>query len=126
MPVVNIQEFNLVSIYVDCFDECFRFYTEILGFKKTREMGTGVLLQVGDTLCVYLEGGYKPVTHGKELTETCTCICVSTLEGLKKSYEELKSAGVKILGEYAEFSKDFHMFRIQDPSGNILEFAGRP
>ena len=53
-------------------------------------------------------------------------LCFSPTEGLKKSWDRIKEAGIATFGEYEVLSDDFHMFRIADPSGNLIEFAGKP
>lgn len=125
MSTIKIKDFNLCTLYVDHFDENLKFYTEILGMKKIRDMEPGVLLSANDQLTIYLEGGREPgPTAGME--GPCTSICFSTEEGIKTSYEKLKDAGVRMVGKYFDFGPEFHMFRIADPSGNIIEFAGKP
>lgn len=126
MALLGISSFNVVAVYVDNFDKAFRFYTEVLGFEKKQDMGPGVLLELKDQLSLYLEGGRKPRPENSEGTLPECVLCFSTNEGLKASFENLKEAGVEIFGEYEEFTPEFHMFRLCDPAGNLIEFAGKP
>lgn len=125
MGVVKLKEFNLPEVYVVDLDESIKFYTEVLGMKIERNLFDGVLLRATPDCIVYMEGGRNP--HGVDpATTACTCMCFSTSEGLRESYDKLVDAGVSIVTHYTEFSEYFHMFRIADPSGNVIEFAGRP
>jgi hypothetical protein len=45
---------------------------------------------------------------------------------VKDAFEKLADAEVKIVSDYEEFSPDFAFFRIADPDGNKIEFAGKP
>lgn len=124
MSLLEIEEFNIATIYVDDLAESMKFYTEILGFKKDFDNGPGVCLKVDNVLSIYLEGG-----HAKRNIADKTAfmsICLYPKGGLKAAWEKLTKAEVKTVGEYEEFGETFGMFRIQDPSGNIIEFAGKP
>lgn len=124
MAVIRISDFNLPTVYVDDFEKALAFYTGVLGFTKARDMTPGVLLQITPDLVMYLEGGRQPVAASE--TGACTCMCFSTEEGITESYRRLQEAGVRMIGEYLEFGPELHMFRIADPAGNVIEFAGKP
>jgi len=125
MGIIELKEFNVCAVYADDFEASFKFYTDILGMKKSRDMGSGVLLQAGDEMTIYLEGGRKERKSPGEKYPS-VALCFSTVEGIKASYGRLKEANVRILGDYMEFNPDFHMFICLDPSGNLVEFAGKP
>lgn len=126
MPVVGLARFETVAIYVEDLEKALKFYTEILGFEKKRAMGPGCLLELKGQLSLYLEGDRKPRIK-KDIGNIPECVlCFSTDEGLKESWNRLKKAGVETFGDYEALSDDFHMFRITDPSGNLIEFAGKP
>lgn len=126
MSIVGLARFETVAIYVVDFEKALKFYTEILGFEKIRNMGPGCLLELKGQLSLYLEGGRKPRIKKDIGTVPACVLCLSTTEGLKESWNRLKKAGVETFGDYEALSDDFHMFRIADPSGNLIEFAGKP
>jgi predicted enzyme related to lactoylglutathione lyase len=125
MAIIKLDEFNLPTVYVDDFEKNLAFYMDILGMTKEYDMEPGIVLRATKDCVMYLEGGREPVAV-KPSEKTEVSLCFSTVEGLKKSYEALKAAKVTLVGEYMEFAPEFHMFRIADPAGNTIEFAGKP
>ena len=101
------------------------FYIGTLGMKKIKEMGDGVLLQALGDLTIYLEAG-RTTAAADPISGPVSCMCFSLEEGIQASYETLKKAGVPMVGHYFDFGPEFHMFRVADPSGNVIEFAGKP
>ncbi len=124
MGLIQIQDFNLPAVYVDDFPLGLRFYTEVLGFTKERDLPPGVLLRITKDLVLYLEGGRRPVTE--PALHARTSLRFSTAEGMRASYQRLREAGVRMVGEYMAMSPERHLFRIADPAGNVIEFAGKP
>ena len=51
------------------------------------------------------------------------CLGVASVKG---AAESLEAAGVTLVSAYQEFGPQFGMFRIADPDGNVIEFAGAP
>jgi hypothetical protein len=47
-------------------------------------------------------------------------------DSVREAYETLKEAGVKFVEDYNQSTDTFAMFRIADPDGNVIEFAGKP
>jgi catechol 2,3-dioxygenase-like lactoylglutathione lyase family enzyme len=125
MPAIQLKGLNLPAIYVNDLKEALNFYVDILGMEKLRDLGPGVLLKATPDCIIYLESG-KIKSPNTKFDKSCVCLCFETNEGVRASYMNLQNAGVEMIGEYHEFDLDFHLFRIADPSGNIIEFAGKP
>ncbi len=129
MKNIKLKDLNVVGIYVENLDEALKFYVELLGMKKIRKLGSGWLLRadglVNGDLSIYIEGGRKRTNPNTDpLTESGLTLCFSTVEGIKNTYEKLKAANVKMVGEYQDYGEEYHMFSCVDPSGNIIEFSG--
>lgn len=124
MSVIEIEDLNIIAIYVSDLERAIRFYTEILGFKKDYDNGPGVCLKVENVLSIYLEGGYSK--KNDDHRQACVAMCLNPKGGLRGAWEKLKNSDVQTVGEYEEFGDQFSMFRIQDPDGNVIEFAGKP
>ena len=54
------------------------------------------------------------------------CMCLNPKGGIKAAFAALEKHGVTMIGEYMDLAPTFHMFRIADPAGNVIEFAGEP
>lgn len=114
---------QVVAIYVTDLDRARRFYADLLGFEDRGELSPGRLLKSGD-LTLYLEGGRKPGSPaGMELPTTSLCFDSASI---RRAYETLRAAEVPVVEEYREHSPEFAMFRVADPDGNVVEFAGHP
>ena len=75
-------------------------------------------------MTLYHEAGRK--NRGAEsrgFSEFSPCFATASV---KQAYELLKSAGVTIVEEYQEYAPTFALFKIADPDGNLIEFAGQP
>lgn len=125
MSLVTLKDFNLATVYVTDFEKAQQFYRETLGMKLIKKMGDGVLLRATEDLSIYLEGGRKD-RAADPLHGTSTSLCFWPEGGVKAASERFKAAGMVLVGKYDEFGPDFHMFRIADPCGNVIEFAGKP
>ena len=125
MSLIKVQDFNVATVYVDDFEEGLKFYTEVLGIEKTVPQGPGVLLNANNQLTIYLEGGRQKKSDALSQTPE-TCLCFWPECGVKKAYELMKEAGVTLVGEYMDCGETFHMYRCADPSGNVIEIAGKP
>lgn len=124
MSLITIEALNIITVYVDDLAEAIKFYTEVLGFEKDFDNEPGICLKVENVLSIYLEGGYpkKDVNEKK----AAMSICLSPKGGLRAAWTKLKAANAPTIGEFEEFGETFSMFRMQDPSGNLIEFAGKP
>ncbi|MFZ5952595.1 MAG: VOC family protein [Candidatus Rifleibacteriota bacterium] len=124
MSLIEIQDFNIVAVYVDDLAEAVKFYTEILGFRKDFDMDPGVCLKIENVLSIYLEGGYSRKDPEQKTAQVSFCLFPAG--GIRNAWQKIKESPVKKIGEYSEFENQFAMFRIADPAGNIIEFAGKP
>lgn len=126
MSTVQISGLNVVSIYVSDLERAKAFYEQHLGFEDTgEEMPPGILMRAGDVM-IYLEGGRQP-RKVSDQSEAEVAVCFSTVRNsVHKVCDLLSAAGVKIAYPYREFTSHFAMFRITDPDGNLIEFAGHP
>ncbi len=116
-----------LAIYVTDLERAKKFYTEILGFMVSVELGPNLcfLESKSSEIQIYMEGGKKPVSIDNQ-----TCRLSFFLQAEKpvsKVYAAFKAAGVKLLQEKPEFvGDDTYCFQFEDPDGNIIEVAGKP
>lgn len=126
MALVKINGLNVAAAYVTDLNGAVAFYSELLGFEKAKDMSPGVLLySKGADLTLYLEAGReaRPTAGGKF---PHLSVCFNAEEGVKQALEKLEKTGVKIVLRYGDFNGSFAGFQFEDPSGNVLEFAGKP
>lgn len=120
------KSIRALAIYVSDMERAKRFYTEILGFKISAELGPNLcfLESTSDNIHIYLQGGNKPTSIDKK-----TCRLSFFLQAEKsasETYAFLKSAGVKLLQTAPELvGDDTSCFQFEDPDGNIIEVAGK-
>ncbi len=123
MDNVCVKGLQVLSAYVSDLDKSVKFYTEILGFNQIGKVSPGLTLRSGD-ITLYLEPGRQSkVAEPVKYSEFSPCF---ETESVKETHRILKDLGVSILEDYQEFSSDFAMFKIIDPDGNVIEFAGNP
>lgn len=123
MATTNVRDLNVLAIYVTDLARSETFYREHLGFEKCEDMEPGILMKSGE-VTLYIEACRK-TERGAERASAEFSPCFAT-DSIKDSYEALKAAGVSISAEYQEFAPTFAFFRISDPDGNLIEFAGKP
>jgi lactoylglutathione lyase len=123
MSLIKCLGVEVVAIYVSDLEEAKNFYCQRLGFIESQKMDPGVVLKAGDTT-FYLEGG-RTKRSGQSLQEAETCVCLA-VESIQSAFQTLDDNEVTIVTPYKEYSPDFAMFRISDPAGNVIEFAGKP
>ncbi|MBN2053837.1 VOC family protein [bacterium] len=123
MPTINVRDLNVLAVYASNFQRSVAFYTDHLGFEKVEDMPPGILMKAGAVM-LYIEAGkvVEPET-GPSPGGFCPCFAV---DSVKESYQALREAGVRISTPYQEFGPAFALFRITDPDGNVIEFAGSP
>lgn len=119
---MHIRELGHVVLYVSNLERSANFYRDTLGFREIfREVGAAAF-SGGRTHheLLLLEVGVEPQKKGMEpgLYHIGFKIGDST-EELKKAYEELKAAGVGIVGMSDHGVT--HSLYILDPDGNELE-----
>jgi lactoylglutathione lyase len=123
VSTIEITGMNVLAVYVADLEQAVTFYTEQLGFERGEEMSPGVLLRAGD-VTLYLEAGRRArESASREFPEFSPCFATASV---KESYAALKSADVTIVEEYQEYAPTFALFKIADPDGNLIEFAGQP
>jgi len=123
MPTITVKDLNVLAIYVTDLARSEAFYRDHLGFEKCEDMEPGILMKARE-VTLYLEAGREKERDEKATTaEFSPCFATDSVKG---SYEALKAAGVAISGEYREFAPTYAFFRISDPDGNLIEFAGTP
>lgn len=126
MSLINIDKLNVTAVYVTDLQESVEFYIKTLGFEKKREMLPGVLLyhQIAN-LTLYVEPGRQARDQANRHAPH-TALCFNAQEGVKQALEALEKSGVPILQKYGDFESEFAGFCFTDPSGNVLEIAGKP
>jgi len=123
MPAVEVTGLNVIAVYVSDLDRAKAFYVDRLGFEVSEDHGPGVLLSAGD-VTLYLEGGRAPdVAPPTTQPEVSPCFAV---ESVRRAYENLKAAGVTVVTDYVKYAPTYALFRVADPDGNLIEFAGTP
>lgn len=123
MAGIKVKDMNVLAVYVADLERAKAFYIEHLGFEECEEMSPGILMRSGH-VTLYIEGGreeQKP--ESGKFSEFSPCFAT---ESVKQACKILKSSGVKIVEEYQEFAPTFALFKILDPDGNLIEFAGKP
>ena len=123
MPTVQVTGLNVVSIYVSDLEIAEAFYRDHLGFQRCEEMPPGILMKTHH-VTIYLEPNRgKRTTSPHSEAEVGPCFAC---DSVKAASEALLVAGQTLVMNYQEFSPHFAMFQIQDPDGNLIEFAGKP
>jgi len=123
MPTTQVKDMHVLAIYVTDLEKSQAFYAEHLGFEKTQDMTPGILMKAGD-VTLYLEADRKK-GRDESMSTTEFSPCFAT-DSVKTSYDALEKAGISIVSPYQEFGPTFSFFRIRDPDGNLIEFAGTP
>ena len=123
MPTVVVNDMHVLAIYVTDLEKSEAFYSEHLGFKKIQDMSPGILMKAGE-ITLYLEAG-RAEDRDKSSSTTGFCPCFAT-DSIKTSFEAISDTGIPIASSYQEFDPSFAFFRIRDPEGNLIEFAGTP
>lgn len=122
MPTTTVEDLNVIAVLAADIDRMEAFYCRHLGFARAGVMNPGVLLRAGG-VTLYLEACSDRSGDGDSRAGFMPCFATGSVRG---SYDSLKAAGVPIADEYTECSPTFALFRIRDPEGNLVEFAGRP
>jgi len=123
MISTKVKDLNVLAIYVTDLERSREFYSKQLGFESAGEMPPGILLKSGQ-VTLYLEGGRKTKrSETSPATEFSPCFAV---DSVKAAHDALRAAGVRVVTAYQEFAPTFALFRIADPDGNLIEYAGTP
>jgi catechol 2,3-dioxygenase-like lactoylglutathione lyase family enzyme len=121
MPTTVVEELNVLALYVEDMEKTRAFYAEHLGFEHVENIDPGILMKAGE-VALYIEGGHAG-NGPSALAGYCPCFAAASV---RSSYEALSAAGVTISAPFQEFGPSFALFRIADPDGNQIEFAGAP
>ncbi|MCK5052347.1 MAG: VOC family protein [Candidatus Cloacimonetes bacterium] len=120
------KNINTLAVYVSDKEKAKKFYTDILGFEVSADLGPNLcFLKSGNgKINIYLEGGMKQTTNDNQ---TCRLsFFLQAEETANKTFESLKNAGVTLLQEQPEKVDDnIACFQFLDPDGNIIEVEGR-
>lgn len=122
MAGIKVKDMNILAVYVTDIERAKAFYIELLGFEECEKVTPGILMRSGD-VTLYMEGGREQKSESRKFSEFSPCF---DTKSVRQTYEILKSSGVKVVEEYQEFAPTFALFKILDPDGNLIEFAGTP
>jgi len=116
-----------LAVYVSDMERAKKFYTEILGFEISADLGPTLcfLKSKPGNIYIYMEAGKKATSIDNE---TCRLsFFLQTEKSASETYAALKKAGVKMLQTKPELvADDTACFQFQDPDGNIIEVSGKP
>ncbi len=118
-----VNSVQVVAIYVSDLERALAFYRDTLGLQEGGEMAPGRLLQAGETT-VYIEGGRVPAEPAGLKHPACS-VCFGA-ESLRAAWEHLQAKQVPVIEAFQQMGQDFAFFRVADPDGNVVEFAGKP
>lgn len=116
-----------LAIYVTNSEKAKRFYTKILGFEVSAEIGPNLcfLKSKSGEIYIYLEGGKKPISIDNQISRLS--FFLQAEKSASETFAVLKAAGVKLLQEAPELvGDDVSCFQFEDLDGNIIEVAGKP
>lgn len=126
MSLLNINGFNVLSVYATDLEKSVGFYTEVLGFEVAQDMTPGKLLySKGAETTLYIEGG-RQNSSPAGTTGTCMAVCLNCADGVKAAKTAITGAGIELIQEYGDFEGEFAGIQFTDPDGNIIEIAGKP
>jgi catechol 2,3-dioxygenase-like lactoylglutathione lyase family enzyme len=123
MATTTVRDLNVLAVYVTDLNRSVEFYGKHLGFTKVEDMEPGVLMSAGP-VSLYLEAN-RTMKRADSAPAAEFSPCFAT-DSVRASYEALKAAGVRVVLRYSEVAPAFAVFRIADPDGNLIEFAGKP
>ncbi|MCG9753486.1 VOC family protein [Vibrio brasiliensis] len=109
-----------IALVVQKFEECERFYTEIIGMKVLRRASNNL---------VYLTNGCDNLSLGRASSQRVTSptsvdhfgFIVSNKEALQQWYEFMLDNGVKVLDTPHDHSDGARSFHCLDPEGHVIQ-----
>jgi predicted enzyme related to lactoylglutathione lyase len=116
-----------LAVYVTDLKRAKRFYTEVLGFELSVDLGPNLcfLKSKSGDINIYMEGGKKQTPVDNQTSRLS--FFLQAERNASETYGSLKAAGVKLLQEAAELVGDeTACFQFEDPDGNIIEVCGKP
>ena len=76
-------------------------------------------------ITIYVEGD-RTRRESSDMNYPMVGFCLNAKSGVKSAMSALEKAGIPIVGTFGDFESDFAGVHFKDPSGNVLEIAGRP
>ena len=126
MSLLDLDKFNLATVYAEDLKVAQKFYTDILGFEKKADMDAGIIMRhEAAKVTLFLEGG-RTKRESPEMKYPMISICFNSRTGVKTAMEALKKADIPVIGTFGDMNSDFAGFHFKDPSGNVLEIGGKP
>jgi len=113
-----------LGVYVSDMNRAKEFYTRVLGFEVAFDLEENLcfLKSRNGEIDIYLEAGMTP-----SKTDNKTCRLSFFLQAekpAKEVFDQLKSAGVKLLQDAPEpVDDETACFQFSDPDGNVLEVS---
>jgi len=120
------ESIRALAVYVTDLSKAKKFYTKILGFEVSAELGPNLcfLRPKSGNIHLYMKGGSKPSSIDNLTTRLSFFLQAGN--SASKTFASLKAAGVKLLQEAPEVvGDDTACFQFEDPDGNIIEVSGR-
>jgi catechol 2,3-dioxygenase-like lactoylglutathione lyase family enzyme len=118
-----VTEVAVVALYVQDLERSLAFYRDLLGLTVLQPMEPGVLLKAG-AVTLYMEGGRQPVAS-PGLDSCALSLCLGG-PSIRRIWQQLVERGVPVVEPWLQHGPDFAMFRVEDPDGLVVEFAGKP
>lgn len=118
---------STLAVYVTDMTRAKKFYTEILQFDISADLGPELcfLKSKSGKFYIYLKGGYKPCAIDSRTSRLG--FFLRSEKSAAETLAQLKAAGVKVLQETPEqVADDTACFQFEDPDGNIIDVAGSP
>lgn len=123
---ITLDALNVIAVYCADIVKTQAFYEDLLGFEKVKDMSPGVLLySKGADLTLYLEGG-RSDRPSAEMKFPAVSVCFNAADGVAAATRILKQKEIPIVHTYGDFNSGFAGVQFLDPSGNIVEIAGKP
>lgn len=121
------KSIGALAVYVTDLKKAKRFYTGILGFELSVDLGPNLcfLKSKSGDINIYMEGRKKQTPVDNQTTRLS--FFLQAERSAPETYASLKAAGVKLLQEAPELVGDeTACFQFEDPDGNIIEVSGKP
>ena len=121
------ERVRALAVYATDLKRAKRFYTEVLDFELSAELGPGLcfLKSKSGNINIYLEGGKKQTQVDNQTSRLS--FFLQAERSASETHASLKAAGVNLLQEAPELVGDkTACFQFKDPDGNIIEVCGEP
>jgi catechol 2,3-dioxygenase-like lactoylglutathione lyase family enzyme len=122
VPTIQTNGLQVIAVYVSDLARSVAFYRDHLGFGGEEPLGDGVLLKA-NSLSIYIEAG-RTAPAGDAMTSPTVAMCLGA-PSIRTAFDAATRARITH-GPLQQFAPDFAMFRVADPDGLLIEFAGKP